>query len=94
MTPTDIEDGRRICEVGIAAFLPAEFVIVRIPAKIPPPDRLLDARMRSLERRYCVSGWPPPLFADRPKGLAAQFAPRLITSERFDDVHRQKCRRR
>jgi phage tail sheath protein FI len=30
MTPTDIEDGRVICEIGIAPFLPAESVIFRI----------------------------------------------------------------
>ena len=37
MTPTDIEDGRVICEVGIAPFLPAEFRHRPHPCKDPAP---------------------------------------------------------
>jgi uncharacterized protein len=33
MTPTDIENGRLICEIGIAPVFPAEFVIFRIQQK-------------------------------------------------------------
>jgi phage tail sheath protein FI len=42
MTQTDIDNGRLICEVGVAPLKPAEFVIFRIgqwtaDGKIPPP---------------------------------------------------------
>jgi hypothetical protein len=40
MTPTDIEDGGVICEIGIAPSHPAEFVIFRILQRPHLPDRL------------------------------------------------------
>jgi phage tail sheath protein FI len=34
MTQNDIDNGRLICEIGVALFRPAEFVIFRIGQKL------------------------------------------------------------